>query len=1042
MAQQIKKKFIGQDQIDGSKIKLLEGQSLRIDTQAGEVELLKLNQDGKLESQGEEIAFKPELASETQARQAADVVLQSNIDAEMTRAMGAESSLQSEIDAEEVRAQAAEQALQSSITQEVSDRQAADVVLQGNIDDLDGYAQEIRSDLDQEISDRVSAVSAEESARIAGDQNLQTQINNILSNVDPAALDSLTEIVTAFQNADSDLQDALTALSTSASSAIAAEQSARIAADQTLQSNIDMEESERIAADQVLQGNIDSEMSRAMGVEGSLQSQITQEVSDRQAADLVLQGNIDSEMSRAMGVESSLQSQITQEISDRIAADNVLDSRLDVLEAFGYDQVIHVSKNGSDSNTGKQHSPFLTITAAMNAILDASPSKRYAIRVAPGNYTESSLALKANVFVVGDGQKESVRITGAVSMGSSFTQPSSFDNRSGFANLTLLSAANFDWNAVQSPAGKLYFSNVVFGSTVNMYGYNNAIAQAQFNACVIFGALTISGINVGVFTDNVCYGNVTLNQHPNGGMATILVATGGYCSGTIRQTTTVNDFNRRCASFLRGFASEVLIVDGLASYADVDLTSQSKQGAQKLNGGNLIALNPKIHHDLETQMIKPLSNNAHNMGDWGKQWMFNFGYVHASSGTDLYVTSVDSSYDPAGSSAGYSVNIEADGYGLKPNINGGDINVKTATPSGSGERGKIKLDGKEIDVSSKQIKNLADGVSSSDAVNKGQLDLVSSTLSSSISQEVSDRIAGDEALDMRLDVLEADPVTKSYVDGEVSDLQTQINNVLSNIDPAALDSLTEIVSAFQGADSNILDAINALSTSSSSALAAEQSARIAADQTLQSNIDVEMSRAMGVESSLQSQITQEISDRQADVDEEMSRAMGVESGLDSRLTIAESDIDSLELRVDETESDISTLQSQVLNLDSDITSLEGRMTTAETDINNLESSLSSEISRATSAENALDARLDVLEAKAFGKETFNISTTLTHVDLSREVVANSLVVFVGRLAVHKDLDFTVSVVGGVTRLTWINSFAQGGEEAVASGDSVFVTYYY
>lgn len=417
------------------------------------------------------------------------------------------------------------------------------------------------------------------------------------------------------------------------------------------------------------------------------------------------------------------------------AKESALDARLDTLEAFGYEQVVHVSKNGSDSNTGKQHSPFLTITAAMNAISDASPSKRYAVKVAPGSYTESTLALKANVFVIGEGQKESVRITGAVSMGSSFTANSSFDNRSGFSMVTLLSAANFDWNAVQSAAGKLYFNEVLFGSTVNMNGYNNAIAQAQFNACVIFGALTVSGINIGVFTDNVCFGNINLNQHPNGGMATILTATGGYCSGTISQVTTVNDFNRRVSSFLRGFPSEVLIVNGPSSYADADLVSQSKQGAQKLNGGQLIALTPKIHHDIETQMITPLSSNSHNLGDWGKQWMFNFGYVHASSGTDLYLTSVDSSYDSAGSSTGYSINIEADGYGLKPNVNGGDVKIVTATPSGTGTRGKVQLNGSEIDVTSKKITNLADGTISTDAINKGQLDSVQNGLQSQITTE-------------------------------------------------------------------------------------------------------------------------------------------------------------------------------------------------------------------------------------------------------------------------------------------------------------------
>lgn len=504
-----------------------------------------------------------------------------------------------------------------------------------------------------------------------------------------------------------------------------------------------------------------------------------------------------------------------------------LDTRLDNLEAFGYDQIVYVSKNGLDTNNGKQHKPFLTITAALNSITDALPTKRYIVKVEPGNYSET-IALKANVFVVGEGSKESVRITGAISMHSSFS--GSDDHRSGFSNLSLLSAADFNWQTVTSGAGKLYFNEVVFGSTLNMYGHNNAIAQAQFNDCIIFGNVTISGINVGVFTDNVCFGNITLNQHPNGGMATILTATGGYCSGTVRQTTTVNDFNRRCASFLRGFPSEILIIDGPASYADVDLTSQSKQGAQKLNGGNLVALNPIIAHDLTTQMIVPRTTNSHNMGDWGKQWTWNFGYVHASTGTDLFLISYPESYAP--DSAGKSIGIYTDGAGLQNNVNGGEIVLETAQTAGTGVRGKIQLNGREIDVTSKKVTNLADGTATTDAVNKGQLD-------AAVLVEQLARQAADSALDVRITALEG------QTDGPI--------------------------------------------------------------------------------------------------------------------------FHKMKIVIDE-------------------------------------------------------------------------SSELSYVDLNHEVIANSLVVAVGRLMAHLDEDFTVSVVGGKTRLTWVGAFAAGGEEAIDLSDVIFVTY--
>jgi hypothetical protein len=427
---------------------------------------------------------------------------------------------------------------------------------------------------------------------------------------------------------------------------------------------------------------------------------------------------------------NDLEDSIAAEALVRETADLALDGRIESLESFGYDQVVYVSKNGVDTNTGKQHSPFLTISAALESISDNAPTKRYIISVAAGNYTEASVQLKPNVYIIGESMY-AVRITGAVSLHSSFT--GSADNRSGFAGVTLSSAVDFNWESVTSAAGKIYCRDVQFVSTTNLYGHNNAIAQAQFVNSIFFGNITISGINVGVFQNNVCFGNITLNQHPNGGMATLLVASGGYCAGTITQSAPVNNFGRRSASFIRNFNSEKLVLDGPSAYADVDLISQGKQIPEISNGANLVALNPTINHTLTSQMIVPKNTNAHNMGDWGKQWFWNFGYVHASSGTDLFLISYGSSF--GADSSGKSIGIYTDGGGLQENVDGGSIELVTSQTSGTGIRGIVKLDGRHIDVSNKQIKNLADGADSSDAINKGQLDSVSSDLQDQIDTE-------------------------------------------------------------------------------------------------------------------------------------------------------------------------------------------------------------------------------------------------------------------------------------------------------------------
>ena len=49
-------------------------------------------------------------------------------------------------------------------------------------------------------------------------------------------------------------------------------------------------------------------------------------------------------------------------------------------------------------------------------------------------------------------------------------------------------------------------------------------------------------------------------------------------------------------------------------------------------------------------------------------------------------------------------------------------------------------------------------------------------------------------------------------------------------------------------------------------------------------------------------------------------------------------------------------------------------------------------------------------------------------------------VVVGRMNAMKGEDYTVSEENGKTKLTWTGSFAQGGDEAIVSGDDVFCTY--
>jgi hypothetical protein len=171
-----------------------------------------------------------------------------------------------------------------------------------------------------------------------------------------------------------------------------------------------------------------------------------------------------------------------------------------------------------------------------------------------------------------------------------------------------------------------------------------------------------------------------------------------------------------------------------------------------------------------------------------------------------------------------------------------------------------------------------------------------SALNDALTQEISDRIAGDNALSSRLDsdrqervvvdsdhnsrlsVLESDMIVSKSNDSdhrvdidanalaisnEVTDriaadgvLQDNIDTVSGRVDAIlngageSLDTIVEIVSAFENADSDI----QSLITNNASGLTAEESARIAADGVLQDNIDAEAVARANADTSLQNQI--------------------------------------------------------------------------------------------------------------------------------------------------------------------------------------------
>jgi hypothetical protein len=399
-----------------------------------------------------------------------------------------------------------------------------------------------------------------------------------------------------------------------------------------------------------------------------------------------------------------------------LTASNINVNGVDLLN-FKFAQEVFVAKNGNDSTgIGSVLNPFASVGAAIAAVSDASPAKRYVIRVSAGVYSETSaLNIKPNVFVVGSSQ-DGVRITApAFGLDASFT--GNADNRSGMANLFTVGAHNYNFGTVTSTAGKLYFRDVTFNyvssaadAAVTITG-TNSVNQAQFDNCTFFGTITFSGVSVGVFTNNKCFTSIVLNQHSS--VATVLNAAGGFADG-LTATAAVNNFSRRCSVFARSMKFDgTVTVDGPSAYFDYTVSSLPPAGATVVSGGNLVkadyrdftlpeftGANRQLSNlDVPTAVnnsIIPAATNTVYSGDFGKEWFFNFAYIYASTGNEMYITTYSSSFGE--DSSGKDIWIVPDGAGLKTDASGGNIYLQTATTTGTGNRGIVQVDARILEL--------------------------------------------------------------------------------------------------------------------------------------------------------------------------------------------------------------------------------------------------------------------------------------------------------------------------------------------------------
>jgi predicted nucleic acid-binding Zn-ribbon protein len=273
------------------------------------------------------------------------------------------------------------------------------------------------------------------------------------------------------------------------------------------------------------------------------------------------------------------------------------------------------------------------------------------------------------------------------------------------------------------------------------------------------------------------------------------------------------------------------------------------------------------------------------------------------------------------------------------------------------------------------------------------------TVEGSVTQEIADRIAGDAS------TLSS---ANSYTDSEVASVQGEVNQV-------ELDLAAEVSRAT--AAENALDGRLDIVEPKVSTLESEMGA-------VELSIANEISRATAAEGALQSEINTE------------------KGRIDAILLAADADKDSF-VEIVTLINSIDTANDQafagyVLSNDAAVAALDGRLDTAEGEIDTLQSDVADHETRIT----ALEGALAPIWAPAFKKDLTSTDISNGYIDLPHEAISGSVIAFVDRLAIHETEEFTVSVVGGVTRITFVGPLVTPGNQSLDANDNVFVKYQY
>ncbi len=805
---------------------------------------------------------------------------------------------------------AADTTLTTDLAAETAARAAADTALQ--------------TSLDTEVTRATNRENAMESAFQSADTAINTRIDNVLSNVDSEALNSLAEIVTAFQDADDALSASIitnaSAISNEVSRAttkestieanLASETTARQGADTTLQTNLTNETAARVSGDNAL----DARMTTSEGDITQLETDLAAEISTTDGEVTALQNSVSAEVTRATAAEEANAQGLAAEISARAIADNAVRSDLGadivtgdnatLVSAQTHDDLL-IGDNTVDGTGGNTVTARIaTAKSGAESVAAADAAAKVLVEKTRAETAESGLQsqITSNDGEISTLQSEMDTVEGrATSLESrATTVEGRVDVIVGTSPETLdtLQEIVAAFEASDSDISALVSSNTIAIS-------NEATARSS--------ADTTLQSNIDTEASTRATADATLTS----GLAQELVdrAAGDTAvqAAAAVDATSKADAAEASAKSHAESKDELFIgdvsVDGTGGNTITDRIATAKSTAET-HADTIVAAETALRISGDTALSLRATNLEGRMDtaetdiDANTSDIATETTARVSADTTLQGNIDAEAVTRAAADTQHDADLLAEQTARIAADSATDASLAQEVTRATGVEAGLRTD---VDTNTGSIATNAASINSEVA----RAIAAEGVLTTAVSDETAARIAADTAIQTDLDIVE----------GRV--------DFLVNAAPETLDTLVEIIGAYENADSDMQVVID----NNSSRLTANESSI----STLNTEMDAVEARATTLES---------------EMDAVEARATTLETEMDA----AESEIDDLEAFVGEgtsLDTVANDLAGAVNELHTDTNAVAGRLTTAESSIVTNATTISTETARAQAEETSI-----------------------------------------------------------------------------------------